>query len=267
MSFKPFELSIREIFGEQRSYFIPNFQREFSWTKDNFDDFFIDLIESSDIKINESENTIDSDSSKYFFGMILLLGDKTSPKVDKPYEVIDGQQRLTTMTLFFAAILESIQIVNPKYVVDFYDRLIFDHASGGEKIQKPRLVNEALCPIFPIEILNLNNKKTKGAKVKVQTSEQSWLLESYNYIKSLLTKENLIVSLNSKSNISMTKEEYVKCLEKLGVHLSNYTMICIYHNDRDEAHKLFRNLNYRGKILTPSDLIKNEIFSIIEDDS
>ena len=199
MSFTPFELSIREIFGEQRSYFIPNFQREFSWTKDNFDDFFIDLIESSDIKINESENTIDSDSSKYFFGMILLLGDKTSPKVDKPYEVIDGQQRLTTMTLFFAAILESIQIVNPKYVVDFYDRLIFDHASGGEK--------------------------------------------SYNYIKSLLTKENLIVSLNSKSNISMTKEEYVKCLEKLGVHLSNSTMICNNHNDRHEAHNLFRNLN------------------------
>lgn len=270
MSFTPFELSIREIFGEQRRYRIPNFQREFSWKKDNFDDFFFDLIQSSGIKIDKNQITIDSESTKYFFGMILLLGDKTSPKVDDPYEVIDGQQRLTTMILFFAAILESIKMVDPAYEVDFYDRLTFDYKSGGESNQLPRLVNEALNPIFPIEILNLNEKKTNGADVEAQTSEQSWLLESYDYIKSLLTKENFALGLNANLNSDMPDnmdEKYVNCLEKLGVHLSNSTMICIYHNDRDEAHKLFRNLNYRGKILTPSDLIKNEIFSVIEDDS
>lgn len=254
MSFTPFELSIREIFGEQRRYRIPNFQREFSWKKDNFDDFFFDLIQSSGIKIDKNQITIDSESTKYFFGMILLLGDKTSPKVDDPYEVIDGQQRLTTMILFFAAILESIKMVDPAYEVDFYDRLTFDYKSGGESNQLPRLVNEALNPIFPIEILNLNEKKTNGADVEAQTSEQSWLLESYDYIKSLLTKENFALGLNANLNSDMPDnmdEKYVNCLEKLGVHLSNSTMICIYHNDRDEAHKLFRNLNYRGKILTP----------------
>lgn len=268
MSFSPFELSVQEILEGNKRYKIPNFQREFSWEKSNFNDFFEDLFQSS--KLDFKHLKIDS-KNKYFFGMILLLGNKTSPDVNNPYEVIDGQQRLTTITLFFAAIQDLIYSLNPKYMTDFSKRLYFENVVKGKSNQIQRLVNDSLNPIFPIEILNLNDMKSVGAKVEADSFEQKWLIDAYNYIKNeLLSKDNILSSIYLKFNKEIngcSDDDYIEFLDNFGKHLSNSTMICIFHEDREEAHTLFRNLNYRGKPLSQPDLIKNEIFSLIEDES
>lgn len=275
MSFSPFEKNVRTLLEGNRLYSIPNFQRKFSWGIDNFYDFYCDLILSSGIEIRDNRIEFTDNGSKYFFGMILLLGDEPSPSVDKPYEVIDGQQRLTTMTLFYSALLEHIREINPNYVVDFRDRLVCTSTSNGKQMESQRLVNSALNPILSVNILDLNQRGTQtinqGFPVDPETSEQSWLLKSYDYIKMLLTKNSLSSHLAKlfdpkSTDININDEIYIKCLEQLGNHLSDSTMICIYHSDRKGIHKLFRNLNYRGRILTPSDLIKNELFAMIEDD-
>ena len=54
--------------------------------------------------------------------MILLLGDKSTPE-SSSYEVIDGLQRLTTMTLFFAAIQDIIKETLSGYETNFDERL------------------------------------------------------------------------------------------------------------------------------------------------
>ena len=120
MSFKPYDLSVKDIFSGDRRYKIPNYQREFSWENENFDDFYNDLIKSSKLSL---ENTDINIENKYFFGTILLLGSKESPNSEVPYEVIDGQQRLTTMTLFFAAIKEIINSISSEYEIQFDERL------------------------------------------------------------------------------------------------------------------------------------------------
>ena len=276
MNFSPSEKNVRTLLEGNKIYSIPNFQRKFSWDIDNFYDFYCDLILSSGIEIRDNRIEFTDNGSKYFFGMILLLGDETSPSVDKPYEVIDVQQRLTTMTLFYSALIEHIRDTNPNYVVDFRDRLVCTSTSNGKQMESQRLVNSALNPILPVKILDLNQRGTQtinqGFPVDPETSEQSWLLKSYDYIKKLLTKDSLSSHLAKlfdpkSTDIDINDEIYIKCLEKLGNHLSNSTMICIYHSDRKGIHKLFRNLNYRGRILTPSDLIKNELFAMIEDGS
>ena len=81
MGFSPFELSVKEIFSITRRYKIPNFQRDFSWENDNFDDFFEDLVRSSNITV--SNTTLDP-GNKYFFGTILLLGEKETPDINLP---------------------------------------------------------------------------------------------------------------------------------------------------------------------------------------
>lgn len=63
MSFSPSKLTVRKIFDENRTYNIPNFQRDFSWDNDNFDDFFYDLFRSSDLDFDNLE--VD-EKSKYF---------------------------------------------------------------------------------------------------------------------------------------------------------------------------------------------------------
>jgi len=120
MNFSPFEMSVEDIFSGNRRYIIPNFQRDFSWKNENFDDFYHDLVKSSGLTLKD---TIAKPKNKYFFGMILLLGDKSTPNEEVPYEVIDRQQRLTTMTLFFAAIQDIIKETLINYKTDFDERL------------------------------------------------------------------------------------------------------------------------------------------------
>ena len=262
MGFAPFELSVKEIFSNDRRYKIPNFQREFSWESDNFDDFFNDIVRSS--KITISNTNVDTEN-KYFFGTILLLGVKESPKIDVPYEVIDGQQRLTTMTLFFAAIQDIIRETNKDYRTDFEDRLFCSSTSQGKLNQYQRLVNDSLNPVLPVSILNLNNVRENGAEVEIDSGEQEWLISAFDYIKKLFSKDNIALSINTDVS-DLDDNVYLNILDGLGNHLSNATLISIFHNDREEANTLFRNLNYRGKPLSQADLIKNELFSLIEDD-
>jgi uncharacterized protein with ParB-like and HNH nuclease domain len=68
----------------QRTYIIPVYQRAYAWEKDQWKAFYEDLKDQAC-----SEN-------HYFYGNILL----ETIKKEKEYEVIDGQQRLTTLTIF-----------------------------------------------------------------------------------------------------------------------------------------------------------------------
>lgn len=262
MSFTPAELSVKEIFSGDRRYKVPNYQRDFSWGFENFDDFFDDLFKSSGITL---ENLDTDPKNKYFFGMILLLGDKSTPNIDLPYEVIDGQQRLTAMTLFFAAIEEMIKETSMNYDTNFSERLALRRTSKGESNPLARLVNDSLNPILPIKILNFDNYKNRGADVEPNSYEQMWLLEMFEHVKKLLSKKN-IVKVMGISNDELNDALYMQTLDSLGNHLSNAMLIGIYHESKEEANKLYRNLNYRGKPLGQADLIKNEVFSMLQEE-
>lgn len=257
MGFKPVDSSVNKIFSGYNRYKIPKFQRDFSWDIENFNDFFNDLFKSSGITMEKTE--VDPEN-KYFFGMILLLGDESTPKIKDPYEVIDGQQRLTTMTLFFAAIRDIIKQINKDYQTNFDERISVKEIVSGNSRELARLeVNESISTIFRVEILNLEGCKEKDVGITPKSKDQEWLINSFKYLKELLGKKNIAKCLDIKSK-DLNDELYVRILESLGKHLENATLIGIYHQNKDEANNLFRNLNYRGKLLGQSDLIKNEIF-------
>ncbi|WP_375168973.1 DUF262 domain-containing protein [Gardnerella vaginalis] len=266
MSFLPSELTVGAILDGNRIYNIPNFQRDFSWDNDNFDDFFYDLFRSSGLDFDNLEV---GEESKYFLGIILLIGDRTHPNELKPYEVIDGQQRLTTITLFFAAIRDLIKETDKNYKTDFDVRLQAKIARKGKDVYCPRIVNSALNPILPVEILDINDRKSNGACVTPSSRAQEDLIEHYEYIKTkLLCKSNVLSAINDKCKVyknlsEFSDDDYIRILENFGNHLSNSVIICIFSDEKDEAYTLFRNLNYRGKHLSQSDLIKNEIYSLI----
>ena len=97
MDFRPLDKTIRKIFDGDNTYKIPNFQREFSWEKKNYREFLTDLLDSMNITFKEEQGINYNEHADYFFGTILLVGNETNPKVEEPYIVVDGQQRLTTM--------------------------------------------------------------------------------------------------------------------------------------------------------------------------
>ncbi len=85
--------SIEKIFSDDYSFSIPLYQRPYSWTDENTRELLLDLLNATPSAGEEAS------TDPYFLGSIVLI------KGDLPYsEIIDGQQRLTTLTMLLAAL-------------------------------------------------------------------------------------------------------------------------------------------------------------------
>ncbi|MBE9468078.1 MAG: DUF262 domain-containing protein [Bacteroidetes bacterium] len=87
-------VSFQELIGNGKKYKIPEFQRDFSWNEENWEDLWQDLIYIFEDK-----------EPQHYMGTIVLqnLDDK------KTFLVVDGQQRITTLSLFIIAIVKSLK--------------------------------------------------------------------------------------------------------------------------------------------------------------
>ena len=92
-NFKTENNTFRKLIGNGLTYRIPRFQRDYSWTVEQWEDLWADILVS----------LRDEDSAHYMGYLVLQSAD------DKVFDVIDGQQRLTTVSLIVLAILKNIQ--------------------------------------------------------------------------------------------------------------------------------------------------------------
>lgn len=266
MDFRPLDKTIRKIFDGDNTYKIPNFQREFSWKKKNYKEFLIDLLTSMEIRYDNDKGLFFNNDSDYFFGTILLVGNETSPRVEEPYTVVDGQQRLTTMTIFIAAVKSIIEEIDQSYLTSFSDALLVRYKRRGQEYESARLQNKALEPVLPVNILNVEHTRENGMLHKANSESQDWLLESYEEFKKLLGKSQLLKLIfgDAKLSNSINEQEYIQLLEGIGEQLLKATVIAIYTPDEKSANIIYRNFNSRGVPLTNVDLIKNELFSVLD---
>lgn len=131
MKFRTKDQRIEQVFAERNMYEVPNFQRDFSWEEKQYRDFISDIKKNLALSVSKKKVVFKSEITDYFFGTILLVGDDTKASIEKPYKVIDGQQRLTTMTLFLACIKDIIDSYNAtvedgeSYSHDYNTNLVF----------------------------------------------------------------------------------------------------------------------------------------------
>jgi uncharacterized protein with ParB-like and HNH nuclease domain len=84
----------RKLMGNGLTYRIPPFQRDYSWTEEEWEDLWSDIV---------STLSPDGESAHYMGYLVLQSQD------DKVFDVIDGQQRLTTLSLIVLATLKNLQ--------------------------------------------------------------------------------------------------------------------------------------------------------------
>lgn len=95
MNFESKSIMLQTFFTDKK-YIIPRYQREYSWTKEQLEDFYTDIV--SNIKEDKGNYEI----QEYFFGTVILVG--KMEKTNKPIEIIDGQQRITTITILLSVL-------------------------------------------------------------------------------------------------------------------------------------------------------------------
>lgn len=98
MQFSAYPRNIRDILSLPRQHIIPRYQREYSWEKDEqVSEFWEDLLKQ--INFDATPITV----KDYFIGSLVLIGDDSK---DTTFYVIDGQQRITTITILLSVLCE-----------------------------------------------------------------------------------------------------------------------------------------------------------------
>lgn len=216
--------NIFSLLNGQIQYLVPVYQRLYSWEIEQCQCLWDDILAM------QNENR-----EGHFLGSIVCIAEKTSPIGVQKYMVIDGQQRLTTLTLALIALRDTVKDdsgINKEEINISY--LINQFKEGEEKYKLLLTEEDKDILIALIE------------KKPIPEGTISKVLNSYNFFKSRIEKNELEPSKLSEA------------MGKLLIVLINL------EREHDDPQAIFESLNSTGKKLSSSDLIRNFILMGLE---
>ncbi|MGD0283959.1 MAG: DUF262 domain-containing HNH endonuclease family protein [Dissulfurispiraceae bacterium] len=229
------EYPISKIFSPEFDFVIPVYQRPYAWTTEEAGDLF------DDIQGFMQQQTATESDDPYFLGSIVLIKTEEAPRA----EVIDGHQRLVTLTLLLAALVEKL--------------------SGDEAHSLAKYINEPG---------DLAEDRPPKPRLTPRERDQEFF-HRYIQTESGLAKlldldgDNLT---DPQKNIQANAKLYVKCLEKidaqeafaLGKFIVNRCyLVAVSTPSMQSAYRIFSVLNDRGLDLLPCDILKSDIIGEI----
>ncbi len=220
-----------DVEGAFKNYFyiIPDYQREYVWKENNVSRFLDDIYEEFEANAK----------SEYFIGSIVVCKND-----DKSREVIDGQQRLTTLFLILCS-LKKLFFNKNKAMVELLN----------PKIYEIGFINEKLSSSYKL-VLQYEDSRDLIEKIENNTySNNSFKQSSKNII-------NAYEYITNFFEINFKEEK--KLIQFSNYLLNKVNLIQIETSDISDALKIFETINERGVGLNSMDLLKNLIFRNIE---
>ena len=212
---------------------IPRFQRPYDWDRDNLVEFWNDLKDRSD--------------PEYFMGSIVVYYDKKDKTV---LALVDGQQRITTITIMLAIIrnllddldepgsANGVHALIERPDLDDKQRFVLEHDPSDKFLQ------------YRIQ------SRTPNEKTVAAGPQQENIQSAYKYLEGVV-REHITVDLKGKASAS------VKFLKHLRDCLLQMQFIAVELDNEDDAYLIFETLNTRGKDLRVTDLLKNHFMRLI----
>ncbi|WP_374027638.1 DUF262 domain-containing protein [Bdellovibrio bacteriovorus] len=241
MDLQAYPRTVSDLFSSDKKYVVPRFQREYSWGEEELIEFYNDIVGSI------SQNGKKLNINNYFIGSIVLIGQETS----KEFQIVDGQQRLTTLTIIISVLIE---LMKPESIDDAQG--LYKFVEGKDISNKPffKLVNENPKPFLQVAIQNFDKGKSTA-----NSPEERALDKAYKFFLNEFGKKNLTEKFNEYFGKSVPNS-YLEKLQLIRDQVLGFKVISIYVPDQDYAYDIFETLNARGMDLTTLDLVKNEIF-------
>lgn len=225
--------SIRDIFLENE-FIVPGYQRPYSWDVDHCERLLVDLSDFLDSRGEKHE--------QYFLGSIVVH----PARENTPHllEIIDGQQRLTTMLILFKVLKEKARTYT------FLDEIMFkkDGKTGRPKEGEPRLESE-------VKDLDKDSEKTNLCAILDGRAED-------------LGKDNRFLlnynCLNEKVKDWWNGKNSQQCDDAIEFLLNDVIMLPIVCESKERALTiLFETINNRGKDLTDADIVKAKMYGAV----
>lgn len=224
----------------QGNYFlIPRFQRPYSWDAEQVQEFWDDILSN----FNES----------YFIGsMVVFHAGKNL------LAVVDGQQRLTTISIFLSAIRnEFLNLGNEDSALGLQQ---FIERKNRDNKETFVLQTESSFPYLQEEVF-----KIEPADVPLEIgNEEKAIARAFSiFTNSIKAKIALILS-DVTIMPDAREEEALKWLRQLRDTILELSIILVSLDDEDDAYLIFETLNTRGKDLALSDLLKNHFSKLLK---
>ena len=237
--------TLGELFSNGRTYTIPRYQRDYAWSEENWEELWLDIQNAHATK------------SDHYMGAIVLQVDGDR----KQSTVIDGQQRLVTMSLLALSVVS--------YLSDLADngldaegnkdrmRLVRDRflssKNAASLLESSRLrLNRRNDPFFSGILLQLS----KPHNIRREPVSNRLLWSGFEYFKKRL-----------QSQFEARPESGRLASEFLDAAADRLLFIQIIVNDELNAYTVFETLNARGTPLTVTDILKNYLFSRFKTDT
>ena len=232
--------SIKELLmtGTKEKFLIPEYQRPYAWTDDQVLTLFEDLVEYTN---NQNE-------SSYFLGCIVSFSNE-----NKEQEIIDGQQRITTLFLLLRAIHRKLQKMS----------------DSKEKDNFIRQIEPAIWKID--ELTSVADYSSVLIESKVLEVEYNQILENILKIGEVEDKSKDRYSLNYKLLIKLL-DEYANN-EPLNFYrftnnvLNKTIVLPIKADTQETALTIFSTLNDRGLPLSDADIFKAKIYNKLNEEN
>ena len=227
---KASERKITKLFSESDTVFsIPVYQRDYNWQEKQCQRLFKDILQTG-----KNEKV-----SSYFLGSIVYIHDGIYGVGEKEFHVIDGQQRMTTLTLLFLAIYFKLKgTILAKDADKIYNQYVVNPYSEKE-------IKLKLLP--PEENLYILNKISHNKFNELEAFQDRNMLKNYLFFE----KELESLSFDDMKYLSNGIEKLI------------YIDIAL-EKGKDDPQKIFESLNSTGLDLSQGDLIRNYILMDLE---
>ena len=225
-------LKIAKVFsgGGEVHYLLPHFQREYAWDRANWETLLNDVF-----SIYEIYNPPQSEP-EHFLGALVVINDGNRSGTIPAFKLVDGQQRLVTISLALCALGQLIERTHP-HVHRKIRKLLENEDEIGE-------IRYKLVPTIKYGDREVYKAIIDGKHRTEDMKAASRISEAYDYLYKQLRSR-----INSGTDPERLFLVIANCLQVVFIDL----------DQRERPYEIFESLNAKGKPLTQPDLIRNYI--------
>lgn len=267
---KPSKMTVYELFETQRRYVVPLFQRPYVWERERQ---WEPLWEDISVKAGQvfDQGTDKHNLSSHFLGAAVLHSIPVFGKQVRALQIIDGQQRLTTLQILLLALRDFSQFVGFESIARDLARLTVNDSRMEQPYEKykvwPTTADQVVFEeIYSASAPHILSQKYPLVRIKYSNrfAPRPRLVEAYLYFYQAIEQyvldtydDDETVPLKVDSLTTEQEERIEALLETLQKYLE---LVVIELEERDDPQIIFETLNARGVPLLPSDLIRNYVF-------
>lgn len=256
MNIKPVHAAVGDVFGDKTVFSVPKYQRGYAWDSDSVQDFISDVDICYRSRVNGGHR-------EHFLGGVLSIKNDIEGVANAVhYQLVDGQQRITTIVLFgyalmevFGELAELLDDLELKRRVEHYVKNLKASFVAHEQVVN-RVVTNA-------NVLTLSKKDESYFRGLLGGNDPGCEIDSHEKLLTALSRISAYLKTVQKQFEDFADQ--IDAFEHVhDVLLSDFSMLHMVAENKPDAYRLFQVINDRGVSLTDGDLLRVKTLELLE---